>query len=156
MTLTVSALTALFLSWVERHRESRTHKERSRHLSRFRSAYGDMEADAVRGTHLDAFRDSLRGDGFAPEYVRKHEVSVGACFRWGVKHGYLPPGFAPFATTEPTRVPRNPLLETELLTDNEVRLILARAKGVMLDILTVYHATGARTHELIEARVGCR
>ena len=32
--------------------------------------------------------------------------------------------------------------------------MLAHAKGDMGDIIAVYHATGARTHELIEARVG--
>jgi integrase len=108
----------------------------------------------VGGTHLDSFRESLRSDGFAPEYVRKHEVSVRACFRWGVKHGHLPKGFTPFITIEATRVPRKPLLESDLPTHDEVRMILDKSRGVMKDILAVYHATGARTHELIEARVG--
>jgi integrase len=151
---TVAGLAALFLAWVDSHRESRTHKERARHLSRFGAAHGGDDAGDVRPTHLDSFRDSLRVAGFAPEYVRKHEVSVRACFAWGVKHGHLPPGFAPFVTVEATCVPKNPLLESDLPTDAEVKAILAHAKGGMKDILVVYHATGARTHELIEARCG--
>ena len=38
-------------------------------------------------------------------------------------------------------------------TDDEVKALLAHAKGGMGDIIAVYHATGARTHELIEAHV---
>ena len=39
-------------------------------------------------------------------------------------------------------------------TDDEVKALLAHAKGDLGDIIAVYHATGARTHELIQARVG--
>ena len=153
-SITVTALTDSFLEWIERHRSVKTHLERSRHLARFRVACGEKIATGVKGSDLEAFRDGLKADRHAPDYVKKHEISVGAMFNWGVKHGLLPPGFRPFATFEPTRVPLRPLLESDLPTGAELQSLLTHADPELRDILTVYHATGARTHELIEARAG--
>ena len=75
-------------------------------------------------------------------------------FNKGVSMGWLPQGFRPFASVEGIRLDPKPLLESDLPTDDEVKALLAHAKGDMGDIIAVYHATGARTHELIEARVG--
>ena len=75
-------------------------------------------------------------------------------FNKGVRMGWLPQGFRPFAIVETIRLDPKPLLESGLPTDDEVKTLLAHAKGDMGDIIAVYHATGARTHELIEARVG--
>src|SRR5271166_6943958 len=75
-------------------------------------------------------------------------------FNKGVRMGWLPQGFRPFATVETIRLDPKPLLESDLPIDDEVKALLAHAKGDMGDIIAVYHATGARTHELIEARVG--
>ncbi|MGC1719138.1 MAG: hypothetical protein WA746_09130, partial [Isosphaeraceae bacterium] len=68
--------------------------------------------------------------------------------------GWLPQGSRPFAIVETIRLDPKPLLESGLPTDDEVKTLLAHAKGDMGDIIAVYHATVARTHELIEARVG--
>lgn len=151
---TVSALMTRFLEWLMRHRSEKTHTERSRHLRRFAGDYGDLEAVAVTGAHLEAFTDSLRASGHALDYVQKHAISVGAMFHRGVKLGLLPPGFTPFASVEPIRVDRKPLSEADLPTDAEIRALLAHADDDMGDIIGMYHATGARTHELLGARVG--
>jgi hypothetical protein len=85
--------------------------------------------------------------------LKKHATTVRAMFNKGVRMGWLPQGFRPFATVETIRLDPKPLLESGLPTDDEVKTLLAHAKGDMGDIIAVYHATGARTHELIEARV---
>src|SRR5690242_21134105 len=48
-TLTVNALADRFLTWVLEHRGRKAHAERSRHLQRFRDAFGDVLADAIDG-----------------------------------------------------------------------------------------------------------
>jgi integrase len=73
--------------------------------------------------------------------------------RWGVRHGLLAPGFSPFSMVEPIHVPPKALLESDLPTDEEVRSLIAHAQADLKDLLIVYHATGSRTHELIEASV---
>jgi integrase len=152
--MTVGELKTLFLAWLERHRGYRTHYERSRHLQRFAKAYGKRKASEVDGTHLEAFTAALAKRGAALDWQHKHEVSVRAMFRWGVKHGHLPNGFNPFATVEPIRPPGKALLESDLPTPNEVRNIIASATPTLASILRIQHATGARSGELLNARVG--
>jgi integrase len=74
-------------------------------------------------------------------------------FNWGVKAGWLPQGFKPFASVEGIRLDPKPLLESELPADSEVKALLASADAFMRDIIAMYYNTGCRTHELIEARV---
>ena len=78
-------------------------------------------------------------------------------FNKGVRKGWLPPGIKPFASVEPIRLDAKPLLESDLPTDAEVKALFTAADadphGQMGDFIRLYHATGARTHELIEARV---
>ena len=70
--------------------------------------------------------------------------------------GWLPHDFRPFASVEPIRLPPKPLLESDLPTGGEVVSLLRHAGAFrgLDDLLTAYHATGARTHELAAARVG--
>lgn len=151
--ISVNDLTVRFLAWLQANRSDRTHEERTRHLKRFRAAYGSLRATQVNGTHLESFRDVLtrRHD---PLYVKKHEGSVRALFRWGVRHGLLPKGFQPFLAVETIRLETKPLLESELTTSEEVVSIFEHAGRSFGDMLRVYHATGARTGELTAARVG--
>jgi integrase len=155
-TLTVSALRDRYLAWLERHRSPALHREAKRHLQRWCDAVGEREAEAITGVDLEAFQDALAGGSHALMYVKKHITSVRACFNKGVKMGWLPPAFKPFATVEAIRLDPKPLLESDLPTDAEVKALLrhAEAKPMLHDIVTIYHATGCRTHELIEARVG--
>ena len=104
-------------------------------------------------TDLEAFQDSLQSQGHAPLYVRKHATTIRTMFNRGVKAGWLPSGFRPFDSAESIKLPPRPLLESDLPTDLEVNALLALADPYMADIIRLYHATGARTHELIDARV---
>jgi integrase len=115
---------------------------------------GDILATAVEGSHLDALQDALAGVGYAPLYVKKHATTVRTMFNRGVKAGCLPPGFKPFASVEGIRLDLKPLLESDLPTDGETKSLLARADPLMRDMIAMYHHTGCRTHELIEAKVG--
>src|SRR5262249_35996949 len=139
---------------LRRHRSPALRREAKRHLHRFCEVHGGLHAIAIAGSHLEAFQDALRGAGHDPFYVKKHATTVRAMFNKGVRMGWLPQGFRPFATVATIRPDPQPLLESDLPTDDEVKALLAHAKGDMGDIIAVYHATGARTHELIEARVG--
>lgn len=59
----------------------------------------------------------------------------------------------PFRATEPVRLIDKVLDAVDLPTRAEVLLLLQHA-GKEADILRVYYATGARTGELLAARVG--
>ena len=153
-TNTVAELRDRYLDWLRLHRSPALHRGAKRHLQRFCEACGGLHAVAIAGSHLEAFQDALRGAGHDPSYVKKHATTVRAMFNKGVSMGWLPQGFKPFASVEGIRLDPKPLLESDLPTDDEVKALLAHAKGDMGDIIAVYHATGARTHELIEACVG--
>ncbi len=153
-TLTVSALSDRHLDWLRRHRSPRLHDESQRHLRRWCKRNGDLLATAIKGSHLDAFQDALAGEGYAPLYVKKHATTVRTMFNRGAKAGWLPPGFKPFASVEGIRLEPKPLLESHLPTDAEVKVLLAHADAFMRDMIAMYHHTGCRTHELIEAKIG--
>ena len=153
-TLTVSALSDRYLDWLRRHRSPRLHDESRRHLRRWCKANGDVLATAIKGSHLDAFQDALAGEGHAPLYVKKHATTVRTMFSRGGKAGWLPQGFKPFVSVEGIRLDTKPLLEFDLPTDAEVKALLAHADGFMREMIVMYHHTGCRTHELIEAMVG--
>jgi integrase len=87
-------------------------------------------------------------------YVKKHVTTVRSMFNRGVKAGWLPHGFKPFASVDGIRLDPKPLLESDLPTDAEVKALLAHADAFMRDIIATYHHTGCRTHELVEATVG--
>jgi hypothetical protein len=73
--LTVNDLAERFLNWVLRHRGTKAHTERSRHLQRFRESFGDMLAPELKGTHLEAFVDGLKAKRHALDCVQKRVVS---------------------------------------------------------------------------------
>jgi integrase len=155
--LTVDDLAIRFLGWVLAQRGDKAHAERSRHIGRFRDAYGTLPATAVEGRHIEAFTDDLRDDGHALDYVQKHLVSVGAMFRKGVRKGWIP-DVKPFAAVEPIRLNPKVLTEASLPTTAEIEALFesadADAHGQMGDLLRLYFHTGARTSELIRAHVG--
>lgn len=153
-SITVAELRDCYLEWLERHRSHALHREAKRHLQRFCKACEGLYANAIAGNHLESFQDALRAAGHDPLYVKKHAASVRTMFNRGIKAGWLPQGFKPFIGVEGIRLDPKPLLESDLPTDDEVKALLTHAKGDMGDIITVYHATGARIHELIEVRVG--
>lgn len=154
LSFTVDALCDRYLDWVDGSRSEALHREVKRHLSRWRALYGRLEATAVEGTHLEQFQQHLKGAGHALMYVKKHVTSVRACYNRGVKAGWLPASFRPFAHIEAIHVEARPLLEADLPTDAEVKALMEHAHGDLLDIIRVYYACGCRTHELIDVRVG--
>lgn len=153
-TLTLDGLRTKYLAWLKRHRSALLHREAQRHLQRFADAYGDIPAVEIKASHLEAFQDVLRASDHAPLYVKKHATSVRAMFNRGVRQGWLPPDCKPFVHVEHIRLDPKPLLETDLPSDAEVQALCQHAKPGLAGMLRVYHATGARTHELCNARVG--
>ena len=112
----------------------------------------------MKGRHLEAFVDDLKAKGHAFDYIQKHVIRIGAMYRKGARKGWLPGGFRPFASVEPICLHPKTLTESSLLTDAEVKALLSAADadsfGQMGDMIRLYHATGARTHELIAVRAG--
>lgn len=152
-SLSVRKLVDQFLAWVEEHRGERTYRERARHLKRWVSLWGSKPATQIRGGHLEALQDRLRKEGAAEDYVKKHATSVRACFNRASRMGWLPGDFRPFASVEPIHLPAKSLSESELPTDEEVQALL-EAAGPLRDMIACYYHTGARTAELVAARVG--
>jgi integrase len=151
--LTMATLAERYLAWVGTHR-SHVHQDgQTRHIKRFLDHVGkDFRATEVKTEQLDTFRAAL-AKRYPPSYVKKHEVSLRTMFRRGVRMGWLPDGFNPFGAVEPIRLALSPLLETDLPTAEEVRAMLS-LPGPLGALLTIYHATGARTAELVYATVG--
>jgi len=152
-SISVAELRDRYLAWIKRHRSEALHREAKRHLGRWCESVQCFALD-IGGSHLEAFLDALIAHGHALMYVKKHGTTVRAMFNKGAKMGWLPQGFRPFALVENIRLDPRPLLESDLPTPTEVKALLATATDDMLDIVIVYHATGMRTHELIEARCG--
>jgi integrase len=180
-TFTVADLAGRFLEWLKMNRSEKTHEERSRHVRRFVDAHGGVQAKTVDGSFLEAFTASLRQSRHAPDYIHKHVVSIGAMFRFGARKGLIANG-TPFASVEPIRRQLRPLTESELMTPSEASTLLAFADADLStvgtgrgsrrrepheyrlgeanpwrgfgDLLRTFHATGARTSELLNATVG--
>lgn len=155
--LTLRGLIDLYLGWLLKHRSNALWREAKRHLDRFATLHGGRPATSITGGDLEAFQEALAGDGkMALMYIKKHTTSIRACFNKGVKMGWLPPAFKPFVHVESIRLDPRPLLEGDLPTRGEVRALLdaTSARPKLRAMLTIYHATGCRTHEPLEARVG--
>jgi len=122
------------------------HREVKRHLQRWCDRVGEFEALAITGADLEVFQETLIADAHALMYVKKHITSVRAMFNKGVKMGWLPSGFQPFATVESIRLDPKPLLEGDLPTDAEVKALFlaAKPKPMLHAIVSVYHATQCR------------
>jgi len=150
--ITTEELRDRFLEWVGRHRSAKTALERARHLARFVEFFAGKPAERIDSTALERFATSLFRRGYAADYVAKHLTSVRALYRRGVKLGWIRPT-DPFARFESIKIPPKVLRESDLPTREEIERLFRRAKGVVLDLLTLYHATGARTHEILEVRV---
>jgi integrase len=152
--MTVAALRDRYLEWVSRHRSDRLWTESRRHLERFCRTFGRLPAGSISGEHLERFQRRLAGDGHDPLYIRKHSTSVRTMFNRGRLAGWLPADYRPFEAVEGVRVASKLILEIDLPTRQEIKALFKHARGVMLDALTIYHATGCRTSELLQARVG--
>jgi integrase len=153
-SFTVAELVERFLAWLSEHRSHRTAYERSRHLKRFTVNHGSLKAASLTADHLSRFLNSLAAHGAAADWQAKHETSIRAMIHWGIKHGHLPAGFSPFATLEPIQTPVKALFESDLPTSEQVRQLLEVSVPCLADLLIVQHATGARTGELLKAKVG--
>jgi integrase len=152
--LTVAELRDRYLEWVGTHRSDRLLTESTRHLVRFCRAFGRLEAAAITGDHLEDFQRRLADDGHDPVYVRKHSTSVRTMFNRARLAKWLPQDFRPFSAVEGVRVEARPILEGDLPTRDEIDALLKHARGTLKDALTIYHRTGCRTSELLQARVG--
>jgi hypothetical protein len=113
-TITGTELKDRYLDWLRRHRSPALHREAKRHLQRWCDAYGALDTTTISGDHLAAFTVSLKAEGHALMYIKKHCTTARACFNRGVKAGWLPPGFKPFANVESIRLDSRPLLEGDL------------------------------------------
>ena len=152
---TVGELRRRFIEWVGLHRSEKTRVERARHLDRFVEFCGSTPAESVDSSLTERFAASLFARGYAADYVVKHYASIKAMYRRGVKMGWIPPT-DPFARVEPIPLPPKALLASDLPTPSEVEALIRAGDsfGNMGDLLRLYHATGARTYELLRAKVG--
>lgn len=155
--VTVAELIGLFLAWVKAQRGDKAFEERSRHLARFGRLFGGVVARDAKGRHLEKFIEALWARGCSPDYVHKHVVSVKAMYNRGVRMGWIP-AVHPFEAVDPIRLLPRALGEAELPTAEEVCKVFEAAGRYadpkMADLLRLYHASGARTRELLCARVG--
>jgi integrase len=177
---TVQGLFGEFSEWMKCQRSDRTLEERERHLRRWCDRFGDLPCKAIAASHLETFISDLH-HLYPADYVAKHVTSVKAMFNTAAKKGWLPPGFAPFSSVEPVRLPTTALTEDDLLTDEEIKALLDYADADLSsygigrgarrreqheyrlghanpwrgfgELLRCYHATGARTSELLTVRV---
>jgi integrase len=177
---TVRVLLEEFSEWMGSQRSERTLEERQRHLRRWCERFGDLPCNAIGASNLESFINDLL-HRYPSDYVAKHVTSVKAMFNTAVKKGWLPPGFAPFRSVEPVKLLPIALTEDELLTDAEVKALFDYADADLSaygtgrgarrrkpheyrqghanpwlgfrELLCCYHATGARTSELLDASV---
>lgn len=180
-----------FLDWVKEHRGLRTFNERRLHLDRFANfkshgeLIGTLAAPTITAEQLKAFLAHIKEEYKLDDWTAsKHHTSIRACFSWGAGKNNpspcLPRDFNAFAGCERQQHPLSLLLEGELPTPEEIKLIFGHADddvGLTIDdkgryrsrlpeefradheyrgfgdVLKVYHHTGARTSELADARV---
>jgi site-specific recombinase XerD len=106
-------------------------------------------AAGVRREHIEAFLAAL-GDRVAPATVAKHYRSLQQLFRWLIDDGEIARN--PMERMRPPAVPEQPV---EVLTDDELRALLASAKGNSFEnrrdtaIMRLLIDTGMRCGELV-------
>lgn len=106
-------------------------------------------AGGVRREHLEAFLADM-GERLAPATVAKHYRSLQQLFRWLVDDGEI--DASPMAKMRPPAVPEQPV---DVFTDDELRALLAAAKGNTFEnrrdtaALRFLIDTGVRASELI-------
>jgi len=106
-------------------------------------------ASGVHREHLEAFLADM-GDRLAAAIVAKHSRSLQQLFRWLVDDGEV--DTSPMAKMRPPAVPEKPV---DVLTDDELRALLAAAKGNTFEnrrdtaVLRFLIDTGVRAAELI-------
>jgi integrase len=152
---TVDELRDRFLEWVAARRADKTRVERALHLRRFVEHFGGRRPDSITSADVERWTAWLFGRKYAADYVAKHLMSVKVMYNRAARLGWIP-RVDPFARVEPLRLPRKPLLESDLPTLAEVEALVEAGDryGDMGDLLRLYHATGARTHELVQATAG--
>lgn len=139
---------------------------------------GDILAKVVEPAHVTQFVESREGGSDVTR--RAFRVAVKAAWNWASEEGVLPKHFRPMADLRRGHAPMRDLTEVDLPTTAEMAAI-ARWSGVatsklragtgkwrkrlpdeffgsmecrsFADMMEVYHATGARTGELCDARV---
>ncbi|HLM07104.1 MAG TPA: tyrosine-type recombinase/integrase [Blastococcus sp.] len=106
-------------------------------------------ASGVRREHVEAFLAAL-GDRVSPATVAKHYRSLQQLFRWLVDDGEVPD--SPMARMRPPAVPEQPV---DILTDDELRALLATCRGNTFEnrrdmaLLRMLIDTGMRVGELV-------
>ncbi|MCA1686171.1 MAG: hypothetical protein LC745_09360 [Planctomycetia bacterium] len=124
-----------FLKRVKEHRGERAYDHRHPHLTRWSIHVGPKrKASSVKREDMEGFLADLKGQGDAPDYQRKHFVSVSAMYTWAVKHERVPP-VKPFAAVEPVRVPNKVLSEHDLPTPDEVARLFEFADAELDPVL---------------------
>jgi integrase len=142
----------------------------------------EFPADRVRGSDLEKWLAHLKAKGYGAQTRRHAATSIRHCWNWATKHcpdgsntKYLSPSFRPFSGVEQPYVPPKLLTEDKLMTKAEREALFAAAEidldtlhrfgqktsregeanpyRAFADMLRCYHATGARTDELVQCRV---
>lgn len=184
--LTAGELMELFVDWLQKHRSDRTYSARRTHCNRFGNfrvrgvKISELSASQVRGSDLESWLAYLEGEGQSAQTRRHAQTSIKHCWNWATKHPsptpYLPPTFRPYSSVEQVFVPPKTLTEADLITDEEIKTLLAAAQidldsfhrfgpksprppednpyRSFGDMLRCYYWTGARTDELAQCRVG--
>ena len=65
--------------------------------------HGDRPASSIGHADWEGFLAWMVGQGYDPDYQKKHYVSVNSMFNWGARHVVVPPGTRRFVTVEPLR-----------------------------------------------------
>ncbi|MCX5659838.1 MAG: site-specific integrase [Planctomycetota bacterium] len=145
-----------FLIWVSEKRGTRTFDDRERHLTRlcaFKEAKGLAASDFTL-TDLNDFQAFIKTTFKADDFTcDKHATSVKAAFAWGKRHELIPADFNAFVNHEKYKVSPQPVSAEILPTSKEITAIKASVDSRFSPLFKVYHATGARTSELLNARV---
>lgn len=144
----------------------------AKHLNDFIDCRRKQPATAGRGTGKDKPAKPIGPNALAGDMQQ-----IKACFNWGADQGRLPLDFRPFAHVPRVPVPPRPKHDSELLTKEEIKALLAFAdqdldsvrgddgrmrskKAAELrtgadnpyvgfaDMLRLYHGLGCRTSEL--------
>src|SRR3954462_2003286 len=113
-----------------------------------REAGMPTSSNGIAREHLEAFLAAL-SDRVSPATVAKHYRSLQQLFRWLVEDGEI--GHSPMERMRPPAVPEQPV---DILTDDELRALLAAARGNTFEnrrdtaMLRMLIDTGMRAGEL--------
>lgn len=162
---TVQEVCDIHLDWVKSHRADATYKQRQWALNLF-CQYRPANSPKVGRIPWDRVGQSIF-EGFTAYVVKTLsdasawdcQKAIKACWRHSAEHegGPLPRGYKPFYGGGMIRLTKKVPTESALLTEAEHKALLKHANKAGFegfgDLLKAYYHTGARTSELLHAKV---